>query len=47
MTILDRANNNKKQTKYQWKHHRIQRTAISMQKMQQKIRNKQQSTNKK
>lgn len=29
-----------KKTKYQWKHHRIPRTAIPMQKMQQKIRNK-------
>jgi hypothetical protein len=29
-----------KKTKYQWKNHRIPRTAISMQKMQQKIWNK-------
>ena len=45
--IIKKRHNNKKQTKYQWKHHRIQRAAISMQKMQQKIWNKQQSTNKK
>lgn len=30
---LSKRHNNKKQTKYQWKNYRIQRTAISMQKM--------------
>ena len=29
--------NNKEQTKYKWKHHRIQRTTISMQKCNKKI----------
>lgn len=38
---LSKRHNNKKQTKYQWKNYRIQRTAISMQKMWKKIRNMQ------
>ena len=31
--IIKKRYNSKKQTKYQWKHDRIQRTTISMQKM--------------
>ena len=31
---IKKRHHNKKQTKYQWKYHRILRTAISMQRMQ-------------